>query len=553
MMVKPSRGRQAVTSTVPAPVGGLNARDAIATMAATDASVFTNLFPYADRVETRPGYALWSTQTPAIGAGSSPEGFVALAARSGATADELFGVYQFFTGVRTAVRIFKVNLSSGALTSVRDVPNIGGDVFTGEWTQFGSASGTSYLIICATQYAANFIPQAYDGASWSTLSITGGTATLQGVHSHRSRLWFYNDIAGTTPLSAWYLPTGAVSGALSEFSVAPFTKKGGKIVAMRTWTLDGGVGGTDDLAVFFTNRGEAIVYSGTDPASQATWSLVGTFDLGIPASVNVESVPSNYSGWFRADSFAMKYGSDLLFLQQMGLTSAMRVLRGTPEGADFTLSAKIRPLITQMARDWMTAQQSAAVPNMKMVFLPAQRLLLLTAATAFTSYAGGDFFGAFSGSAYAMNTETGAWTRYSNFPCGDMISLGRVLFVTDGGKFIYKMDGTATSDAGTAITFECRQAYNYFNSADNKLATLMQPMLRSTGDFSMTAQADADFNSGTISSYTSYTVPITANLQPWLSPSKLGRAFALHLQGQTSVGVVSWYATNWAWKRGGPL
>jgi hypothetical protein len=39
---------------------------------------------------------------------------------------------------------------------------------------------------------------------------------------------------------------------------------------------------TDDYAAFITSEGQVAVYSGADPASSTTWSLVGVFDIGAP-------------------------------------------------------------------------------------------------------------------------------------------------------------------------------------------------------------------------------------------------------------------------------
>lgn len=553
----PDRQRTAGTLPIPAPIGGLNSRDALAAMPPGDASVLTNLFPYADRVETRPGIALLSTNT--LIQSDVTEGFTALASWSGgAAAPTLFGIYTWgdiAVAFPKQVRIYLVNQSSGALTTSRNIvtPGSGDTAAHGEWTQFGSGSGTQYLIITATIRSGGvntFSPQAYDGSSWSTLSITGVGSDTLGTHSHQNRLWFYCDPA--KPLSAYYLPTGAVSGTVSEFNIAPFATKGGAIIAMRTWTVDGGTGGTDDLAVFFTTMGQAIVYRGTDPASLSTWSLVGVFDLGIPAAYNpngfVGKISDAYTQARLRDSFAMKYGADLLFLMQTGLTSASRVLQGTEEGADYTLSAKIRSLITQASKDWITlSTNNSDIPAMKMCYAPALRQFLISVPTANPSNR------LINADVYAMNAETGAWAKFTGWSVGDMICIGSTVYITDGHLKIYKYDGTATSDAGTAITFEGRTAYNYFNSPENKHVTMAQPMLRATGNFSMTAQVDSDFNAGTISSYTSYTVGSTQNLQPWLAQGKYGRAHALHLQGQTSAGVVSWYATNWLYRPGGAV
>jgi hypothetical protein len=531
----PNRQRSAGTLPIPAPVGGLNARDSLAAMSPGDASVLTNLFPYADRVETRAGISLLSTNT--LIQSDVTEGFTALASWSGgAAAPTLFGIYTWgdiLVGFPKQVRIYLVNQSTGALTVSRNIvtPGSGDTAAHGEWTQFGSASGTEYLIIAATIRTGGvntFSPQAYDGSSWSTLSITGVGSDTLGVHSHQNRLWFYCDPA--KPLSAYYLPTGAVSGTVSEFNIAPFATKGGAIIAMRTWTVDGGTGGTDDIAVFFTTQGQAIAYRGTDPASLSTWSLVGVFDLGVPAAYNpngfVGKISDAYTQARLKDSFAMKYGADLLFLMQSGLTSATRVLQGTAEGPDYTLSAKIRSLITQASADWITASSNNSdMPAMKMLYAPALRQFLISVPKS-------SVLRVISADVYAMNTESGAWAKFTGWNVGDMICIGSTVYITDGHLKIYKYDGTATSDAGTAITFECRQAYNYFNSPDNKLVTLMQPMLRATGNFSLTVKADTDFNAGTISSYTSYTIGSTQNVQPWLSPGTMGRAIAPHFRGR---------------------
>lgn len=550
----PNRQRSAGTLPIPAPVGGLNSRDALAAMAPGDASVLINLFPYTDRVETRAGITLLSTAT-ILGANMT-EGFTGLASWSGgSTTPTLFGIYSWGDDALAfpkQVRIYLVNQSTGALTTSRDVVTAGGgdSAAHGEWTQFGSASGTEYLIITATKRSGGvntFIPQAYDGSSWSTLSITGVGSDTIGVHSHQNRLWFYCDPA--KPLSAYYLPTGAVSGTVQEFNIAPFATKGGAIIAMRTWTVDGGTGGTDDLAVFFTTMGQAIVYRGTDPASLSTWSLVGVFDLGIPASYNpngfVGKVTDVYTQARLKDSFAMKYGADLLFLMQSGLTSATRVLQGAPEGQDYTLTSKIRSLITDASKSWITlSTNNTDVPAMKMLYAPALHQFLISVPTTDTNRVLG-------ADVYVMNTETGAWTKFTGWNVGDMICIGSTVYLTDGHTKLYKYDGTATSDAGTAITYECRQAYNYLNSPENKQCTAVQPLLRATGNFSMTFQVDADFNAGTISSYTNYTVGSTQNLQPWISQTAYGRALAGHMKGQTSAGVVSWFATTYLAKPGG--
>jgi hypothetical protein len=565
------RGAQAVTASIPAPVGGLNTRDELASMPPTDASVLTNMFAYADRVATRYGNALLSTATvtPPGGGLSSFEGFRALMKWNAKGTETVFGAYYWGENVAGVVypklRFYSV-ATNGVLTNSREAVATGTpDTLSslGEWTMFTSGSGTTYMVVCVSQSIGGvptFTPQAYDGTAWSAPAITGVPAGTMGVHVHRNRQWFYGTLDTTNApkgLSAWYLPIGAISGAAVEFNVGPFASRGGRIVALRTWTLDGGTGGADDLAVFLTDRGQAIVYEGTDPSSLATWRLVGVFDVGTPASsVGDNTGFSTLSKPFAPrDSFAMKYGADTVLLLSDGLTSANAILRPHNEGQDYTLSAKIRSLFTDYAISNGALGSASSTVMWKMVYHPTLRQVIVTIPTnILTTPAPGVRTQVVTACTWlVMNSETGAWQQFSGMNVVDAVVVGTGLYFTDGGGSIYKYSSAAADDAGTAITYEARQAYANFGSANVKLLTLMQPMLRATGNFSLTAKVDVDFNGEAISTYTSYTVPAEANVNPWTSPAKFGRYAATHLKGQTSAGIVSWYATNWAAKQGGLL
>jgi hypothetical protein len=52
---------KATTASLPAPVGGLNARDSLAEMEAKDAVILENWWPSTTDVAIRKGYANWST------------------------------------------------------------------------------------------------------------------------------------------------------------------------------------------------------------------------------------------------------------------------------------------------------------------------------------------------------------------------------------------------------------------------------------------------------------------------------------------------------------
>jgi hypothetical protein len=298
--------------SAPGPGGGLNARDNTAAMPPTDASVMTNIFCYADAkgTETIFGAYFWGEAVAGV--------------------------------VYTRLRIYSVNVTAGTplVASITNAAR-GGDDRRDGYPRLPGRVDELHLgcrndlprVLHVSEHGWCFVLRAASmGRGFMVRpAITGVPAGTQGVQVHRNRLWFYGTVDATNApkgLSAWYLPTGAIAGAVVEFNVGPFASKGGRIVAMRTWTQDGGLGGLDDLAVFYTDRGQAIVYQGTDPSAASTWSLVGVFDLAVPASPKPEgSSSAEIIVYVPTDCYAMKYGVDTLFLTSDGLTSAGRVLR----------------------------------------------------------------------------------------------------------------------------------------------------------------------------------------------------------------------------------
>src|ERR1700744_5335382 len=60
-VAQPRRQQIGRTAIVPAPIGGWNARDALAAMDATDAAILTNWWPSTSGVELRQGSTTWAT------------------------------------------------------------------------------------------------------------------------------------------------------------------------------------------------------------------------------------------------------------------------------------------------------------------------------------------------------------------------------------------------------------------------------------------------------------------------------------------------------------
>ena len=258
-MASPTRRRliqrtQANVASLPPPVGGWNARDALANMAPTDAVTLDNLFPGVSSVMLRGGYDKHAT-----GMTGQVE---SLLTYSAGTTDKLFAVV------------------GGSIFDVTSAGPVGAAVVSGlsnsrwEYTNVTTAGG-SYL------YAANGAdkPLLYNGSSWtpidgaSTPAITGVTVTkLIQPTLFKSRVWFIEK----DTLKAWYLPTASVGGAAQALDLSSVAHLGGNLVAMAAWTIDAGYG-VDDNLVFVTDQGEVLVYRGTDPNVALSDKIQGAF------------------------------------------------------------------------------------------------------------------------------------------------------------------------------------------------------------------------------------------------------------------------------------
>jgi len=128
-------------------------------------------------------------------------------------------------------------------------------------------------------------PQDYDGSTLGSMTISGvGTASdLVGIHVFKSRSYFSK---ANSP-SFWYSAVNALGGACTEFALGEVSRMGGNLLAMKSWTVDGG-SGPDDFAVFIMSSGEVLVYQGSDPGSSSDWSLVGSYR--IPTLLDIRCV-----------------------------------------------------------------------------------------------------------------------------------------------------------------------------------------------------------------------------------------------------------------------
>ena len=384
-------GRVAVSEaravSLPPPVGGWDVLNALADMPAQNAQTLVNWFPSADRVTTRRGWVRYATGLPAavetLMIWHPPTGAPRMFAASGA------GIYD-----TTAAGPVGAAAVSG-LGSAR-----------WQWVQMNTAGG--HFLIAANGTDA---PQIYNGTTWANTSWTGSGLTLGNVawtNIHQRRLWFGE--AGT--MRAWYLPVNSIAGAASFFDFGGLAAFGGSLIGMGTWTRDGG-SGADDLAVFLTDQGEALVYSGTDPAQASEWTLQGVFRIGRPLGRRAMT----------------RAGADLLVMTEDGfvaLSSVLPVDRSQQSAA--AVSAQINPVVTAQARDF------AGSFGWQAFFYPSANMLMFNIPAA-----AGRF------EQYVFNTVTRAPCRFTGIPAHCWALIDDVPYF-GGAGFVARFDVGSTDD-----------------------------------------------------------------------------------------------------------
>lgn len=432
---------RANVASLPAPVGGWNARDSLANMAPTDAVTLENYFPSVSNVNLRGGYTRHATNLP--------DKVETLMAYTGGTTNSLFAV------------------SDGKIYNVTSAGSVGAAVVSGltnsrwEYTNV-TTSGGNYL------YAANGVdkPLLYDGATWtaidgvSTPAITGvTTTTLTSPTLFKSRLWFIQKDS----LKAWYLPTASIGGAASVLDLSAVARLGGSLVAMASWTIDAGYG-VDDNLVFVTNKGEVIVYRGTDPASASTWAVIGIWIVGSPIGSRC----------------LMKYGGDLLILTLDGLLPLASALQSSRLDPNIALSDKIQGAFAS------AAAQYGSNFGWCMLYNPKNNALIVNIPVKDGEQ-----------EQFVMNNITKAWCKFTNWHAYHFSLLNDELYWAGNG-FVAKAWTTDTNgyvDDTSNIVGKCLQAFNYFDTRGvKKIFTRARPSIFSSGNPAINVGMNIDFD-----------------------------------------------------------
>lgn len=470
------RRSAAMTRAIPAPIGGWDTREALADMPLENAVILDNWFPGTDKVTTRPGYASFAT-----GLGAPVESLLPYTPLSGS--GRMFGA--------AGANIYEVTGGGGVGAAV--VAALG----SARWqhVQIGTAGG-QFLFICN----GTDTPRTFDGASWANSTITGPTiASLIWCNLHNRRLW----VGEKESLSAWYLPVDTIGGPAAEFSLAAVARLGGYIMAMGTWSRDGG-SGAQDLAVFITSEGEAIVYGGIDPTTAADWVLQGVFRIGKPIGRRC----------------MIKAASDLIIVTEDGFVSASTILPVDRAQAErVALSAQINRAVNEQVR------ANATRFGWEPFIYPRGTMLLFNVPQSDTQ-----------AHQFAFNSLTGKPCRFTGVPALCWGLMGDAPYFGSADGHVYEFDSGA-SDAGASIMATCLQAYSYLGApALVKAFKHIEPIFEATSN----PQAQVDL-----------AIDFRQPAAPATSQPSVGNS-AVALWGVGLWGVSTWgsAAEMWAGWRG---
>jgi hypothetical protein len=492
-------------------VGGWNARDALGAMKPLDAVYLKNWFPSTSDISLRLGYTNHAT-------GMTGQVETIMAYSGGATE-------KMFAGVGT--KIYDVT-SAGAVgaAAVSSMTN-------GRWQYTNVAtSGGNYLLAVNGADKMRYFDGSTWGADGGAFSVTGlDTATAIGITLFKHRIW----LVETGTLKAWYLGTDAIQGAATSFPLQNVAKLGGYIMAIGTWTIDGGQG-VDDMLVFVTSKGEVIVYQGTDPASASTFALLGVWQLGSPIGRRC----------------LQKFGGDLLLVCQDGLLPLSKGLQSARLNLTAALSDKIQHAVSDAVANYGSTFGWQVLP------FPKQNMLFLNVPVAVGTQ-----------EQYVMNTITKSWCNFTGWPanCWELFQDNPYF----GGNGVVCRAWNGYADGTSNIAADGKQAFNYFGTPGQlKQWTMMRPIIATNGSPAIGSGINIDFDDTGVISTLSY-APSTSGVwdtsiwdaamwsggntiqKQWQGIAGVGYCAAPRLQVASQGIDVHWIATDLVMRQGSIL
>ena len=591
-MKRPKQPPQAQSVSIPAPVGGLNSRDALSAMPPTDAITLTNFFPGTTSVDLRNGSQNWKTGLPAdveslmahnVASGSklfcasgtafydvTSSGAVGAAVVSGLTNARWQYVAMGTSGGQFIVMVngadlpyyydgtnWKKYASVGAQT-ISSITRVGTTATLTTSANHGLVTGNWVTIVGTTPAGFSGTYQVtVTGATTFTYVMAadpGGNATVVGtytvapaltgvdptklihVNQYAKRLFFVEEDSS----SVWYLAADTVSGALLEFDLSSLFNMGGYLMATATWTVDN-ANGINEYIIFVSSEGEVVMYYGNDPADPGNWTRAARFVTARPIGRRC----------------FVRVGSDVILITTDGFIPMSKGLITDRSQIQDTVSNKIESLVTNDAVRYSGNFGWCAVlhpeGNKLVVNVPQNE---------------GD-----TQFQYVMNTITGAWCKFTGWNANCFESFqgelyyGGNLGASANSAVVVKCD-TGFSDNGAYIFGEAKTAFNYLGAPGyQKQVTMCRPIFRLGGRANISLGIDVDFADNYPASSPSFsgtagtlwntslwnTFPWANNNQiqkDWQGVTGVGDAIAMHMRVANNTSSLEWQSVQYVFRMG---
>lgn len=510
-MMQMNTKRVSESYSLPAPVGGLNARDSVAAMPETDAVVMDNWFPRTTDIVTRGGSLDWATELPAV--------VETLMHYNSGTQNQLFGISEG--------NIYDVTASGDVDDPVVE------DLTNSRWqfVNYGTPGG-QFLEACNGEDDMLL----YDGTDWVALNamsspaITGvDTSLIKDINIFKNRIWLIEKES----MRAWYLPFNSIAGAATAFDFSSLFRRGGSLTCMVTWTINE-TSGIQDFAAFVTNEGEVALYQGIDPSSASTWALVGIFRIGRPIGQRCYA----------------KFGSDVILLTADGFFPLSKALLSDRSDAGYALSDKILNLVNADVQVYGTnfGWQPILYPigNKFIINVPQVENILQHQ--------------------YVMNTITSAWCRFTgwNAACFDVFQ-DQLYFGTN--NVVRKAD-IGSADNNDNINCLVVPAFSYFGTPGiNKRFTMVRQIFMAPGTIVAATVMNVNFSTQQPTqtpTYTGNNGPLWNTFlwntrqwgggnsiqQDWQTVTGIGYCGSLTTQVATKTFSVAWLSGDYVYEKG---
>lgn len=600
-----SRQQTAVIKSVMAPTGGVNARDALASMPATDAIVLDNWFPTPSYVQVRNGSQTWATglvsavETVApyngmtfrklfsVAGGSvfdtTAQGAVGAAVVTALTSsrwqDAMFnaGGGNVLLMVNGADSPLRYDAATQGLLELTTTLVPGSGYVNGTYVNVpltgGAGSGAQATIVVAgtlvtsvviTLGGTGYVVGNVLSASNTNLggSGTGFTITVRQVGG-----WSTTTISGTNTLTgaslvpsalititifqqrAWYIENNTMNvwyGAVSAFQGVLTLLPLGQIFKMGGFLMQ--------MATWTIDNVSGINDYAAFITSEGEVAIYQGYD------------PSSVSTWSLVGVFRIgrpigrrcicRLASDVLVICTDGLAPLSKMLLTDRSQPDALVTNKIINAINSDA---------AAFGNnfgWQCVEHPLGNKLVLNVPEVSDGIA----------HQWVMNTvsTSNAWCRFKGWNANCWAVQQDSLYFGSAGVVI--LADVGTSDSGQTITVDAKPAFSYFDSMEEKRFLMARPIFRSSApldippitlniDFEDISNPAPFFNNGLTAPWNTSpwnTTPwggTTPNLQikNWLGVNGIGYAACGRISFQFNNIAIQWQSIDYMFEPGGPL